>query len=57
VYGPEPGRADDARVDDHRVGGSDGRRGVAFDERRFTVLPPDPHNLDGDHNGIGCEEP
>jgi len=28
-----------------------------IDERRFTVLPPDPHNLDGDHNGIGCEEP
>jgi len=23
--------------------------------RRFTVLPPDPHNFDGDHNGIGCE--
>ena len=26
-----------------------------IDERRFTVLPPDPHNFDGDHNGIGCE--
>lgn len=24
-------------------------------ERGFTVLPPDPHNFDGDHNGIGCE--
>jgi micrococcal nuclease len=23
--------------------------------RRFTVLPPDPHNFDGDGNGIGCE--
>lgn len=23
--------------------------------RRFTVRPPDPHNFDGDHNGIGCE--
>jgi micrococcal nuclease len=23
--------------------------------RRFRVLPPDPHNFDGDHNGIGCE--
>ena len=23
--------------------------------RRFTVLPPDPHHFDGDHNGIGCE--
>ncbi len=23
--------------------------------RRFTVLPPDPHNFDGDLNGIGCE--
>lgn len=23
--------------------------------RRFRVLPPDPHNLDGDHDGIGCE--
>jgi endonuclease YncB( thermonuclease family) len=23
--------------------------------RRFTVLPPDPDNFDGDHNGIGCE--
>jgi|RhiMetdeSRZDD1v2_1073273.scaffolds.fasta_scaffold773383_2 micrococcal nuclease len=27
-----------------------------IDERRFAVLPPDPHNFDGDHNGIGCEE-
>ena len=26
---------------------------IAF--RRFTVLPPDPHHFDGDHNGIGCE--
>lgn len=24
---------------------------------RFRVLPPDPHNFDGDGNGIGCEEP
>jgi micrococcal nuclease len=23
--------------------------------RRFTVLQPDPHNFDGDHDGIGCE--
>jgi micrococcal nuclease len=23
--------------------------------RRFTVLPPDPHNFDGDFNGVGCE--
>ena len=23
--------------------------------RGFQVLPPDPHNFDGDHNGIGCE--
>ena len=23
--------------------------------RRFEVLPPDPHNFDGDGNGIGCE--
>lgn len=23
--------------------------------RRFRVLPPDPHNFDGDNNGIGCE--
>jgi hypothetical protein len=23
--------------------------------RRFTVLAPDPHRFDGDHNGIGCE--
>jgi micrococcal nuclease len=23
--------------------------------RRFQVLPPDPHNFDGDGNGIGCE--
>ena len=28
-----------------------------IDDRRFTVLPPDPHNFDGDHNGTGCEEP
>jgi micrococcal nuclease len=25
--------------------------------RRFVVLPPDPHNFDGDGNGIGCEAP
>jgi micrococcal nuclease len=23
--------------------------------RRFRVLPPDPHNFDGDQNGFGCE--
>lgn len=23
--------------------------------RNFTVLPPDPHNFDGDSDGIGCE--
>jgi len=23
--------------------------------RRFRVLPPDPHNFDGDHDGIGFE--
>lgn len=22
----------------------------------FRVLPPDPYNLDGDHDGIGCED-
>lgn len=26
-----------------------------IEERRFTVLPPDPHNFDGDRDGIGCE--
>jgi hypothetical protein len=25
------------------------------DERRFTVLPPDPQSLDHDEDGIGCE--
>lgn len=24
-------------------------------ERRFTVLPPDPHGFDGDNDGVGCE--
>lgn len=24
-------------------------------ERRFPVLPPDPHRFDGDHDGVGCE--
>lgn len=24
-------------------------------ERRFKVLPPDPHRFDGDGDGIGCE--
>jgi micrococcal nuclease len=24
-------------------------------ERRFAVLPPDPHRFDGDGDGIGCE--
>jgi micrococcal nuclease len=23
--------------------------------RNFQVLPPDPQNFDGDHNGVGCE--
>ncbi len=23
--------------------------------KKFTVLPPDPHNFDGDQDGIGCE--
>jgi micrococcal nuclease len=23
--------------------------------RRFTVLPPDPHRLDGNSDGVGCE--
>ncbi len=23
--------------------------------RNFTVLPPDPHNFDGNHDGVGCE--
>jgi micrococcal nuclease len=23
--------------------------------RHFEVLPPDPQNFDGDHNGFGCE--
>lgn len=23
--------------------------------RRFQVLPPDPHNFDGDSDGVGCE--
>lgn len=23
--------------------------------RRFTVLAPDPHQFDGDHDGVGCE--
>lgn len=23
--------------------------------RNFTVLPPDPHGFDGNHDGIGCE--
>ncbi len=25
-------------------------------ERKFKVLPPDPHRFDGDGNGIGCEK-
>jgi micrococcal nuclease len=24
-------------------------------DRRFQVIPPDPHNFDGDFDGIGCE--
>jgi micrococcal nuclease len=24
-------------------------------DRRFTVVPPDPHNFDGDFDGVGCE--
>jgi hypothetical protein len=24
-------------------------------QKNFTVLPPDPHNFDGNNNGIGCE--
>jgi len=26
-----------------------------IDQRRFTVLPPDPHTFDGDDNDVGCE--
>lgn len=25
------------------------------EDRRFRVVPPDPHNLDGNHDGVGCE--
>jgi micrococcal nuclease len=25
--------------------------------RKFRVLSPDPHNFDGDGNGLGCEAP
>jgi hypothetical protein len=25
-------------------------------QRNFKVLPPDPHKLDGDKDGIGCEK-
>jgi micrococcal nuclease len=25
-------------------------------QRKFRVLPPDPHRFDGDKNGIGCEK-
>ena len=25
--------------------------------RDFRVLPPDPHRFDGNHDGVGCEEP
>ncbi|MDY7014828.1 MAG: thermonuclease family protein, partial [Cyanobacteriota bacterium] len=24
-------------------------------QKNFTVRPPDPHRLDGDLDGIGCE--
>ena len=24
-------------------------------DRRFAVLPPDPHRFDGNHDGVGCE--
>jgi micrococcal nuclease len=24
-------------------------------DRRFPVVPPDPHRFDGDHDGLGCE--
>lgn len=26
-----------------------------INHRRFTVVPPDPHNFDGDFDGVGCE--
>lgn len=26
-------------------------------QTRFRVLPPDPHNLDGNQDGVGCEGP
>ena len=28
---------------------------VDISDKRFTVLPPDPHGLDKDEDGIGCE--
>jgi micrococcal nuclease len=24
-------------------------------QKRFPVKPPDPHRLDGDNDGVGCE--
>jgi endonuclease YncB( thermonuclease family) len=30
-------------------------RDISF--RKFTVLSPDPHNFDGNHDGVGCEGP
>lgn len=26
-----------------------------FTQKRFRALPPDPHNLDNDNDGIACE--
>jgi micrococcal nuclease len=27
-----------------------------IEHRNFTVLEPDPHNFDGDGDGVGCEQ-
>jgi hypothetical protein len=57
---PEPTRAGcDPAYPDERTcipPGPPFDQGCAItDERRFTVLAPDPQQLDHDHDGIGCE--
>jgi hypothetical protein len=31
------------------------KRRADIPHNNFTVLPPDPHGFDGDHDGVGCE--
>lgn len=54
---PQEGGCDPAYPDSCIPAGPPNLDCAHIADRRFTALPPDPHHLDGDGNGIGCEGP